>query len=335
MKLVINASNIHQGGGRTLLLALLAAIRGPTIVFLDARLKLAEPLLGHIQAIVVEPSLAARFAVERQLPSLCEPGDILVAFGNLPPLFASPARVFVYLQNRYLTAQRPLAGLPLRARTRIHVERLWLRLCLRDATVLVQTQTTAAEVKANLGVQAVVAPFAPALPGITPTTTGPSHDFLYVASGEPHKNHLRLVEAWEILAAGGCYPSLRLTLDPARDADLLHDVETRTTAARLKISNTPVSLEGMPALYAEAKALVYPSAFESFGLPLIEAHRAGLEIVAAERDYVRDVVAPAETFDPDSALSIARAVRRQLRFDVVDQPIPSAEEFLANLFAAN
>jgi len=331
LKLIINASNVHQGGGRTLLLALLRAVSKPAIVFLDARLELAEPLPVHIQAIVVQPTLMARFAVERRLPDLCGPGDVLVAFGNLPPLFASQARVFVYIQNRYLTASRSLAGLPLRARLRIHMERLWLRLCLRDATVLVQTLTTANEVKATLGIEAIVAPFAPQLPVVT--APAPNHDFIYVASGEPHKNHRRLLEAWEILAAEGYRPSLRLTLDPVRDASLLRDVEKRAAAAALKITNTPASLEGMPALYAEANALIYPSAFESFGLPLIEAQRAGLPIVAAERDYVRDLVLPAETFDPDSPLSIARAVKRQLCVESDERPVPRAEDFLANLCA--
>ena len=35
-----------------------------------------------------------------------------------------------------------------------------------------------------------------------------------------------------------------------------------------------------------------------------------MPILAAERDYVRDVVAPVVSFDPESALSIARAVMR-------------------------
>jgi hypothetical protein len=50
--------------------------------------------------------------------------------------------------------------------------------------------------------------------------------------------------------------------------------------------------------------------------------------LASELDFVRDVIEPVETFDPDSPTSIARAVKRFL--GKVDPPIPigSAKEFL-------
>jgi glycosyltransferase involved in cell wall biosynthesis len=66
------------------------------------------------------------------------------------------------------------------------------------------------------------------------------------------------------------------------------------------------------ALYKDARALIFPSTTESFGLPLIEAQHLGLPVLAPEADYVRDVCVPSQTFDPLSAVSIARAVRRFL-----------------------
>ena len=59
-----------------------------------------------------------------------------------------------------------------------------------------------------------------------------------------------------------------------------------------------------------------------------KAHAAGLPIVAAERDYVRDVVAPAQTFDPESPLSIARAIRRLLGTPEVPAPPLTPAEFM-------
>lgn len=66
------------------------------------------------------------------------------------------------------------------------------------------------------------------------------------------------------------------------------------------------------------------SAYESAGLP----------IVAAELDYVRDVVTPMQTFDPTSPVSIARAVKRFL--GVADHPSPllSPADFLRQIEAA-
>ena len=45
-------------------------------------------------------------------------------------------------------------------------------------------------------------------------------------------------------------------------------------------------------------------------MPLIEAKRLGMPIIASERNYVRDLIDPVETFDPESPLSICRAVMR-------------------------
>jgi glycosyltransferase involved in cell wall biosynthesis len=84
-------------------------------------------------------------------------------------------------------------------------------------------------------------------------------------------------------------------------------------------------------LYTQVQALIYPSTFESFGLPLIEARQAGLAILAAELDFVRDVVDPEQVFDPQSHVSIARAVRRFLGEPAQALPLLSAEEFMTRI----
>jgi len=66
-------------------------------------------------------------------------------------------------------------------------------------------------------------------------------------------------------------------------------------------------------------------------LPLVEAAACGLPVVAAELDYVRDVVTPLETFDPESPLSIARAVRRFLGCPETPEPVMTASEFVERI----
>ena len=60
----------------------------------------------------------------------------------------------------------------------------------------------------------------------------------------------------------------------------------------------------------KADALIYPSLFESFGMPIIEARSFNLPVLASELDYVRDLIDPEGSFDPNSPVSIARAVKR-------------------------
>ena len=253
---------------------------------------------------------ASSLRAERRLQKLCSKGDILLCFGNLPPLFRTSARVFVYVQNRHLIGPYHLSEFPWLVRLRIRIERHWLRFFLRDATPLVQTETMAQELFKYLGCDAKIIPFLPHSVPANSLSSRALYDYVYVASGEPHKNHRRLLEAWVLLYHRGLRPSLHLTLDLARDAELCALIERLKQQYELQISCATYPSDEISGLYAQAKALIYPSLFESFGLPLLEAAKAGLPILAAERDYVRDVVQPVTSFDPESSLSIARAVLR-------------------------
>ena len=79
------------------------------------------------------------------------------------------------------------------------------------------------------------------------------------------------------------------------------------------------------------KLLIHPSVFESFGLVLIEARQAGLDVIAPETDYVRDVVKPIETFDPLSQKSIARAVKRYLGIVESELIVNTSSDFWSSL----
>ncbi len=333
MSLLVHAPNVHHGGGRTLLVALLDALRERgCLALLDQRLVLDEPLPGNIEIRRFEPSLRGRLAAEIALARHVKASDHVLCFGNLPPLLPLRAKVSVLVQNRYLVAPIDLPGFGPRARCRIAIERFWLRHGLRSAEVLVQTPSMACDVLGYLGRHARILPFAPATDGTPEAIEDPVHDFIYVASGEPHKNHRRLIQAWIELARQGQYPSLCLTLDHRLNAPLLHWIEDQCRRHSLHVVNAgQLERAAVEALYARSRALIYPSLVESFGLPLLEARSAGLPILAAERDYVRDVVTPSETFDPLSPVSMARAVlRHQKTPEPVISPL-SAQVFVAQL----
>jgi glycosyltransferase involved in cell wall biosynthesis len=321
--LVLYAPNVNTGGGLVLLQGLMRArvdVR-PQTLFLDARAsdRLAVPAGANVHW--VSASVSDRLRAERALARIAKQGDTALCFHGLPPVLPTSARVVVFLQNRNLLGINPLSEFPLRIAMRIGMERAIGRMFRhRVARYVVQTASMRRELERWHGGRPDVR-VCPALDeellaatGSRPAEGGrePLRDFLYVADGVAHKNHARLLEAWRLLAAAGLYPTLALTLG-ARDAALAATFEAARRDQGLAIENLgTLSRDGIFDAYRSSRALLFPSTSESFGLPLIEASRCGVPVVASELDFVRDVCRPAQTFDPTSPVSIARAVRRFL-----------------------
>ena len=103
MRLLVHASNIHGGGGLTLLRAALAGVPPdqPCLLIADTRLEKGG-LPSHIAIRAFPPSVRGRFAAERCLQHAAGPDDVVLCLGNLPPLLKCRGRVRVYLGNRYL-----------------------------------------------------------------------------------------------------------------------------------------------------------------------------------------------------------------------------------------
>lgn len=341
-RIFIHATNVHSGGGRSLLTALLATLPADreVIALLDARM--VSPSHPGLTLRHIQPSLLQRGLAEWRLAAEVRPGDQVLCFGNLPPLFTLRVKAWVFVQNRYLVDPVSLHRFPIKTRLRLAVERLWLaRRARHVAGFIVQTHSMRALLEASAlanGKPVKVLPFVNISAGYERTAmqTQPLDtllDFVYVASGEPHKNHHRLIEAWCLLAESGVRPSLTLTVDEDAHAELCAWIDLQKIQFGLRLENHGSQQHHeILRLYTEARALVYPSLFESFGLPLIEARQAGLAIVASELDYVRDVVDPEQVFDPHSPISIARAVKRFLGQSEHPLPLMNAGEFLAHIF---
>jgi glycosyltransferase involved in cell wall biosynthesis len=342
MSLVINAANVHMGGGLSLLLALLGAIgedfRGCLI--LDERVQLPKGFPRNLIVYRIRSSIWGRLMGEWYLRKWTRIGDSVLCFGNLPPILRLQGKVLLFLQNRYLIEPKTLKGFPFFHRLRITMERLWFRWGKKNVThFIVQTPSMQRTVEQRLRIRPIALPFLKDPKNYTRVMNIPrdrakaEHGFLYVASGEPHKNHRNLVEAWTLLAEEGIRPGLRLTLDENRFAKLCDWIEDKIRNFGLNVTNVgSLSVPYLERVYQESLALIYPSDFESLGLPLLEARCAGLPILASERDYVRDAVDPEETFDPGSPISIARAVKRFLRIPENPLPVMDPREYLSKVY---
>lgn len=323
--LVLYAPNVHTGGGLVLLRALLSAwpAGSKLTAFFDSRVREVLDVPPGAQITWVAASVASRLAGEIALQRMAKRNTTVFCFHGLPPLLPSPARVLVFQQNRNYFGLNSLSGLypcTLKTRLRSGFERMvgWY-FRHRVSEYIVQTPGMQRSLSlwysapGGRAARVRVLPFAGTFgQSATNKCVQRQWDFVYVADGEAHKNHRNLLQAWQLLAQDNLWPSLVLTLS-LRDAALAQTVVQLKQQSGLCIYD----LGQMPhdevlGLYGKARALIFPSTSESFGLPLIEASQLGLPILASELDYVRDVCVPAETFDPNSPVSIARAVKRFL-----------------------
>jgi glycosyltransferase involved in cell wall biosynthesis len=138
------------------------------------------------------------------------------------------------------------------------------------------------------------------------TGTEPRGEFLlYPALGWPHKNHARLFEAFAALREKR--PELELVLT-AYEGSVPDGVRARGRVPR----------EELVSLYRTAAALVFPSLYEGFGQPPLEAMACGCPVACSNAASLPEVVGDAaRLFDPTSVEEIAAAVE-----EVLDDPEP-------------
>jgi glycosyltransferase involved in cell wall biosynthesis len=122
---------------------------------------------------------------------------------------------------------------------------------------------------------------------------------LYPANRWPHKNHARLLAAFALIRRE--QPDLRLVLTGSGH-DRVPSVEGVEIRGR-------VSPDELVALYRQAAALVFPSLYEGFGLPPLEAMACGCPVAASDLPALREVCGDAvRYFDPERPDEIAAAI---------------------------
>ncbi|HXB63787.1 MAG TPA: glycosyltransferase family 1 protein [Solirubrobacteraceae bacterium] len=135
---------------------------------------------------------------------------------------------------------------------------------------------------------------------------------LTLSAKRPHKNLLALIGALARI------PAERRPLLVAPGYPTWHETELRALAAELEVDGD-VRFEGwlgeeeMEGLWALADAFVYPSLYEGFGLPVLEAMARGVPVACADTSSLPEVAGDAALlFDPRSEAAIAQAVERLL-----------------------
>lgn len=158
---------------------------------------------------------------------------------------------------------------------------------------------------------------------------------LFVGTLQPRKNLARVLAAFEHLVAGGWAGQLVLVGQQGWLSDPIFAAVARAdTAAHGRIRLTGyLADDDLPIVYNGAQGLVFPSLYEGFGLPALEALACGTPVLASNTSSLPEVVGDAALLvDPLDTAAIADGMARlvgedSLRADLRTRGLARAEQF--------
>ena len=130
---------------------------------------------------------------------------------------------------------------------------------------------------------------------------------LTVGSQEPRKNLSRIIEAYSKIKQ-------QIDISLVVAGNFRWGEKIKETSGTKSIGF--VDQSDLPALYGGAKVFVYPSLYEGFGLPVLEAQSTGCPVVTSDRGSLKEIVGDtAVVADPEDTQSVRRGIEKILSLD--------------------
>ncbi|MGC8879909.1 MAG: glycosyltransferase family 4 protein [Anaerolineae bacterium] len=142
----------------------------------------------------------------------------------------------------------------------------------------------------------------------------PERFVLWLSSFDVRKNVAALLHAytWVVDALGDTYPLVMAGNLPTRNTSLFPDprrIATELGIAAAVLYPGFIAEEDKPAVYSAATAFVYPSRYEGFGLPVLEAMACGTPVVTSSVSSLPELVGEAAfQVSPEDTRSMAAAI---------------------------
>ncbi len=334
-KIVIFAPNIFIGGGLNQLLEVLNDFNDVNInlyLVLDSRIK------NEIKKIIKNKFTNTTFISKKYLFVLIydfyinfiiKPNKV-IALSNYPSIFCFKKNQYLFLQNRYYLNEK--IDKSFFKKIKISYIKFIINFKIKTfVKVIVQTQ-----LMKNITNQYLLKNKVPIsiyfsfkyLKKYKIINKDKKWDFIYPADNAIHKNHNTLIHAIIELSKESIRPSFLFTIKEKSKLDTL--ISLTNNKYETKINNLGVisekkCLENINC----SRYLIYPSRFESLGLPLIEANILNIPIISSDEEYVKEVCEPIATFD---SLSIEETKKIIKKFYFKTNVIPPKKFYKSNNF---
>ena len=331
--LLIDASNIREGGGSVLLQYLISSIRNNDISY---RVIVNSDYFAQLSenAIIFEGRyLFSRNSFLKKQARIYKP-NVILAFGNFPPSFRiRDVLVITYVQNALYTLDYRFSWFSAKDNFLIFTKFLYFLFNKKNSDVFCfQTNHVLEKFKTRFRLELhklCKIPFFQTY-SLQDNFIEPIVEkgtFIYISSSDPHKNHLKLLEAWDFLLDENLTPTLYLTLPNSSvySLPLLKKIEELNIRGCKIFNLGSIPRNEVLQILSKIEYFVFPSLIETVGLGLLEAASMKKKIICSDIDCLKEIIIPSLTFNPDCSFDIFKAIKTSL-----DEELCPADVLLDN-----
>ena len=235
--------------------------------------------------------------------------DVFFSPGYNPPIAGKTPFVFTLCDLNHIKTQENSTLLK-----RAYYERIIKPACHRAKKVITISEFSKNEIIQWSGIkeEKVINVGLGVSPHFSPTGDQMKLDLpflLYVGNNKPHKNLERLIKAFELSTKP---KEALLVLSGSPTSKLNKILSTSTHKKNIEFIGN-ISEDDLPKFYRGAKGLVFPSVYEGFGLPVLEAMACGTPVLTSNTSALREIASKASILvNPYSIDEISQGINQLL-----------------------
>lgn len=239
--------------------------------------------------------------------------SIVLCFGNLAPTIKLDIPVYTYFhQPMYLNIPKEFT---LKQRLKFELKTfIFSKLLKNTSKLLVQHDLMKQKSIKKFSLKpddVLTLPFYPDEDLIKDSNIRETNTFIYVSNATPHKNHVRLLEAF--IKFYDEYKQGKLIVTVSETFNEIYYYIKELIKEGYPIENIGfVGREELIKNYHKSEYLIFPSLEESFGLGIVEAIECGCKVIGANLPYMHQVCEPSIVFNPLDIKSIEKAFEKAI-----------------------